>query len=185
MKRNGQDVHNNNPGEELNFHGPINSTNTRLGANFGYPNCYAVWDTASVSGLARGSQMIQNAPSGSLTDSYCATTPLPPRLAFPAHTAPLDIKFRKDGKAAYVTFHGSWNRSPPDGYRVSRIEYGADGQPKEPSTSNTAAVNIMWNANNANCPSQCFRPVGLAFDSKDRLFMTSDSSGELFVITGE
>jgi hypothetical protein len=31
--------------------------------------------------------------------------------------------------------------------------------------------------------SKCFRPTGIAFDSKGRLFMASDSSGEIYVIT--
>lgn len=42
----------------------------------------------------------------------------------------------------------------------------------------------MWNDDNANCPGGCFRPVGLTLDRKGRVFMTSDSSGELYVITG-
>ena len=75
------------------------------------------------------------------------------------------------------------NRSPPDGYRLSRIDF-VNGQPKEPSTSTTAAVNIMTNQNNANCPSRCFRPTALAFDSKGRLFMSSDQTNEIYIITG-
>jgi hypothetical protein len=31
--------------------------------------------------------------------------------------------------------------------------------------------------------SKCFRPTGIAFDSKGRLFMASDSTGEIYVIT--
>jgi hypothetical protein len=46
----------------------------------------------------------------------------------------------------------------------------------------TAAVDIMANADNSNCPDQCFRPVGLALDSKDRVFMSSDSTGEIYVL---
>jgi hypothetical protein len=42
----------------------------------------------------------------------------------------------------------------------------------------------MSNNNMGSCPGSCFRPSGLAFDSKDRLFMTSDSSGEIFVLKG-
>ena len=32
------------------------------------------------------------------------------------------------------------------------------------------------------CPDGCFRPVALAFDSKGRLFGTSDSTGEVRTI---
>lgn len=77
------------------------------------------------------------------------------------------------------------NRSPPDGYRLSKINVDpATGMPTEPSTSNTAAINVMSNPNNGNCPSRCFRPVDLAFDGKGRLFMTTDSSNEVWVIGG-
>ena len=40
----------------------------------------------------------------------------------------------------------------------------------------------MANADNSKCPDQCFRPVGLAIDSKDRVFMSSDSTGEIYVL---
>lgn len=41
---------------------------------------------------------------------------------------------------------------------------------------------ILWNPDNSRCPNGCFRPVGLAWDPKGRLFMTSDRSGEIFVV---
>lgn len=41
----------------------------------------------------------------------------------------------------------------------------------------------MWNSDQSVCPNGCFRPVGLAWDTKGRLFMVSDASNELFVIT--
>ncbi|KAF9881822.1 hypothetical protein CkaCkLH20_00968 [Colletotrichum karsti] len=184
MARDGVDVHNDNPGEELNYHGIINSTSNELkGANYGYPHCFAVWDNSTIPNFNVGSQVIQGSASGEITDEYCQTTPVPPRLTFQAHLAPLDIKFAPDGGAAYISFHGSWNRQPPDGYRLSRVEFGADGQPTAPSTSRDAAVNIMWNGNASACPGSCFRPVGLAWGTNGRLFLVSDSTNELFVLT--
>jgi hypothetical protein len=41
----------------------------------------------------------------------------------------------------------------------------------------------MRNVNVSACPTGCFRPVGLAFDGQGRLFMSSDSTGEIYVIT--
>lgn len=43
----------------------------------------------------------------------------------------------------------------------------------------------MQNPNNNNCPSNCFRPTGLAWDPRQsgRIFMSSDSTGELYVVT--
>ena len=40
----------------------------------------------------------------------------------------------------------------------------------------------MINPDNSKCPEDCFRPVGLALDSKERLFMSSDSTGEIYVL---
>jgi sugar lactone lactonase YvrE len=57
------------------------------------------------------------------------------------------------------------------------------GMPTEPADSNTAVIPIMSNVDNTKCPGGCFRPVGLAFDSKGNLFMTSDSTGEIYIIT--
>lgn len=60
----------------------------------------------------------------------------------------------------------------------------ANGQPTAQADSDDAEEKLMWNADNAKCPGKCFRPVGLWLDGKGRTFMTSDSSGELFVVTG-
>lgn len=73
------------------------------------------------------------------------------------------------------------NRNPPDGYRLSRIEF-SDGQPVAAADSRDAEVPVMWNPNNGACPNGCFRPCGLAVDGDDRVFMSSDTTGEIFVI---
>jgi sugar lactone lactonase YvrE len=72
----------------------------------------------------------------------------------------------------------------PDGYLLFSIDFSAStGMPVAPSDSTTAIIPIMSNVDNTKCPNGCFRPVGLAFDSKGSLFMTSDSTGEVYVIT--
>ena len=40
----------------------------------------------------------------------------------------------------------------------------------------------MTNANESVCPDNCFRPVGIAFDDQGRLFVSSDASGEIYVV---
>jgi glucose/arabinose dehydrogenase len=95
--------------------------------------------------------------------------------------APLDIKFTADGTLAYVTFHGSWNRVQPAGYKVSTISF-SDGHPTEPANSTTAAVDVLTNVNTTACPGRCFRPVGMALDSQGRIFVSSDSTGEIYVL---
>ncbi len=41
-------------------------------------------------------------------DDFCRSERQGPRLVFPSHTAPLEVKFKGDGSAAFVAFHGSW-----------------------------------------------------------------------------
>ena len=110
VKRNGQDVHENNPGEELNFLGYLNGTaSPNQGRNFGYPVCYAVWQVDEIpdnDGLSIGKQFATQ-ENATLRDETCAQDYVPPRLTFPAHYAPIDIKFSTGGETAYVTFRGS------------------------------------------------------------------------------
>jgi hypothetical protein len=73
------------------------------------------------------------------------------------------------------------NRDSPTGYLVFALSF-VNGQPTEPANSTTAAITILSNADNTKCPNGCFRPVGLAWDPKGRLFMSSDRTGEIFVI---
>ncbi|KAI1775919.1 soluble quino protein glucose dehydrogenase [Hypoxylon cercidicola] len=197
IQRSGVDLHNEAPAEEMNYHGVISdAANPMKGVNYGYPACFAAWQTTNIptnAGITVGSQFggITGTPYEQVTsrtsmaevDEFCRTERQGPRTVFPSHTAPLDIKFKEDGSAAYVSFHGSWNRSPPDGYRLGKIAF-ADGQPVTNESSTTAVEYILENPDNSRCPGSCFRPVGLAFDTQGRLFMTSDETGELFVITG-
>lgn len=95
LERNGQDIHQDNPGEELNFHGYLNGTRyAGQGRNYGYPTCFAAWDVREIpnnSGLQTGSQFAIGNPNSTLNDNICASDRIAPRLAFPAHWAPLVI----------------------------------------------------------------------------------------------
>ncbi|KAK5998494.1 L-sorbosone dehydrogenase-like protein [Cladobotryum mycophilum] len=192
VHRGGVDIHNSNPGEELNFHGLLtDTTSAYYGKNYGYPRCIAIFDPSNIQnypgGAAVGKQMTADHTIQGVTDDWCIKNTVSPRITFESHLAPLDIKFRDDGLQAFVSIHGSWNRQPPSGYRLSRVNFGADGFPVEPQSSTKAEVKLMWNSDNSKCPGACFRPVGLALDEKrstKRMFMTSDNSGELFVLTG-
>ena len=77
------------------------------------------------------------------------------------------------------------NREDPVGYKVSFIQFDGTGSPTATKNSTAAAVDIMSNTDLSKCPDNCFRPVGLAWDSQGRLFMSSDATGEIYVITRE
>ena len=109
LERDGNSIRENNPGEELNFHGYLNGTEySRQGDNYGYPQCYAAWDVETLpqnGNLSVGAQFTTDDYDGD--DVYCAAQ-VPPRVTFLAHQAPLDIKFNNSGTEAWISFHGSW-----------------------------------------------------------------------------
>lgn len=184
LRLNSRDVHNENPAERLSYHGVarLNATaNKYKGLNFGYPSCVAAWDTQllGVSGLKVGDLF---SPDGVPKATDCASR-AHAHVHFPSHTAPLGVVFNKNSTAAYIAFHGSWNRNPPDGYRVMRVDF-KDGLPVASRDSKTASIPVLENSNTQSCPNSCIRPVGVDVDEKNRLFMTSDSSGEVWAIYG-
>ncbi|KAK8196758.1 hypothetical protein M8818_006925 [Zalaria obscura] len=157
MNRSGQDIHLNNPGEELNFLGYLNGTSSpNEGKNFGYPECFAAWNVSEIpdqtgAGLQVGEQFAIGTLNATNNDTLCAE-----------RVAPRD-------------------RVPPVGYKLSLLTF-ANGSPTEPSNSTTAALDVVSNTNLTACPNGCLRPVGLAWDSQGRLFMSSDSTGEIYVV---
>ncbi|KAI9860384.1 MAG: hypothetical protein M1824_003159 [Vezdaea acicularis] len=171
-----------NPAEELNYLGLI--TDTETGGNYGYPLCLAAWNVSTIQdpgNLTVGAQFVVDGPNTTIDDDFCARNYIPPRLSFQAHMAPIDIKFTADASQAFISFHGSWDRTFPVGYKVSLISF-SNGNPTAPSTSTTAATDILSNPDLSKCPEACFRPTGLVFDSTGRLFVASDATGEIFVV---
>merc|ERR1711939_119546 len=178
-----------NPGEELNFLGYLNGTDTpEQGSNFGYPWCYSAWSVDELpehQSLEVGTQFAIDVTSDlngeNRTDEYCANQTRS-RLVFEDHMAPLDIKFNDSGRNAWVTFHGSWNSPDPVGYKLSLVEFSEDGEPVDEATSRTAATDIFANEDVSRCAADCFRPVAMAIDQQGRIFMSSDSTGEIYMI---
>ena len=191
-----------NPGEELNFLGYVNETLSvpeYEGKNYGYPSCVAVWDVESLpdnQGLQVGDQILVDDSSTKLAnnDTDCRNPEkfTSPRLTFQAHMAPLDIHFNNFGDKSevggdgdlWVTFHGSWNRDTPVGYKLSKISFDkGTGMPVAKVTDKQNYEDIMWNNNLMKCDNnECFRPVGVVVDRKGRVWLGSDATGEVFVL---
>ncbi|KAG9552117.1 soluble quino protein glucose dehydrogenase, partial [Aureobasidium melanogenum] len=172
ITRHGVDVHATNPGEELNFLGYVNGTESKQeGSNFGYPWCFSAWNPSILPDNGQievGTQFAIDASSDldnqNKTDAYY-------------------IKFNDTGRQAWITFHGSWNSPNPVGYKLSVVNFTDSGEPVDALTSKTAAVDIFGNANNSVCPNDCFRPVAMALDSRGRIFLSSDATGEIYLVT--
>lgn len=77
------------------------------------------------------------------------------------------------------------DRTSPVGYKLSVIPF-ENGEPVAAPNNNTATTDVLANPDNSVCkrdsPGNCIRPVGIAFDSLGRLFMSSDGTGEIYVI---
>ena len=116
--RDGKDISENNPGDELNYHGIIGKANDlNQGLNHGYPYCHAAWDVHAIPNrgdLVVGNQFLVGdvnhtfTANDSINDAVCAKERAAPVITLPPHNAPIDLKFTADGTAAYVSFHGSW-----------------------------------------------------------------------------
>jgi len=102
-----------------------------------------------------------------------------------AHSAPLDIKFfypteqscsNSSGVtewgsfpcswngSALVSFHGSWDRDPPTGYKVVYIPWDMkNNQPTASNNSQTGYLNLLYTqkveAGENNCPNGCTRYI--------------------------
>lgn len=83
VRRKGADIHEDDPGEEMNFHGFLNGSTENHGGNYGYPDCLALWgtDIPDVGSMKVGSQF-SHEDSGSVDDAACANDYVAPRLTF-------------------------------------------------------------------------------------------------------
>lgn len=194
----GGDVHNENPGEELN-------RLDKPGAFYGYPRCWSEHTLAAPHGLGRTTQWAWPSFMPGTTDEWCrdANNVVPPAMVMPAHTAPLGITFFGAPEAhrpaanesactltmhaggafpcawrgdAFVALHGSWNRQPPVGYSVVRLPFDGDAPTGEViPLFEHGGSGAAWPGGRTTG----MRPVDIRFDQQGRLMFTSDRSGEL------
>jgi glucose/arabinose dehydrogenase len=146
----------NNPAEEL--------VQVSEGDDIGWPYCYYSND-------ARKKVLAPEYGGDGREVGRCASTK-DPAIAFPAHWAPMSLAFYP-GQAfgplyaggLFVTFHGSWNRSPlpQEGFRVAFASF-ADGKP----TGSYRDFAVL--------PGELFRPVGLAVGKDGALFISADDN---------
>ncbi len=96
------------------------------GAKYGWPYIYA-----------DGRPNPADAPPEPQTYASWAKEAVSPALTYTAHAAPMQLIFLSGREIpdntwrhdAVVTFRGSWNRNPPSGYEVMRVEFDDDHQP--------------------------------------------------------
>ncbi|KAI1431472.1 soluble quino protein glucose dehydrogenase [Xylaria sp. CBS 124048] len=180
------DVHNDNPAEELNFLGDVTVENPYW---YGYPMCFTVWNPDEFPDYVfrAGDQFVQT-PVPEFNDDTCASISIPPVLGLQAHSAPLGAKFDATFGNLFVAMHGSWDRDTPTGYKVVAIPFAQtpDGQyaPTAAPWSRKGSIDVFYPTDETKCSSaSCIRPVGLVFDTSGRLYVSSDASGEVFLLS--
>jgi glucose/arabinose dehydrogenase len=175
-----------NPAEEINYLGDPSKENTQW---YGYPTCYTVWQPSVITdrNFTVGDQFVL-APNATFDDDTCVQKSKAALMTFQAHSAPLDAKFNRNYTSMYVTLHGSWDRVPSTGFKVVEVPFGsgANGfRPKAQISSNSGYTDIFWHAQVENCSTtECFRPVSIATDKHERMYITSDGGeeGEIIIL---
>lgn len=94
-------------------------------------------------------------PNGTFNDDTCGARSTPPRLSLQAHSAPLDASFDASNANLYISFHGSWNRPNPTGFKlvVAKFERGTNAQwePVAAANSKNGYTDIFWNTDTSKC----------------------------------
>lgn len=111
------------------------------------------------------------------------SAPVEPVLTYEPHTAPIDFLFHPGGGAytdlegdALVAMHGSWNRRPPAGYEVLRIEFDDQGEP-----TRIAPFVTGWLVEKREGRWVQFgRPAGVAVDPSGAIYVSDDSNGVIY-----
>jgi glucose/arabinose dehydrogenase len=154
-----------------------------------------------------GTQLVNEIyPITGVDDAWCAANSMKPATFVQAHSAPLDIVFFDDAPTgalperwrggAFVSFHGSWDRNPPTGFKVVWIPFDASGNapmPTSTTTDTTFPYEVVLGGGNASGPAdgdwswsagddgEGPRPVGVAVGPVDgALYIASDSGGYIY-----
>lgn len=176
---NDADIHNGNPGEEVNL---VDGTGSTF---YGYSACYSEFDRSG--GLGAGTQWADTELTAAVrkTDAWCRdpANVHPPVFAMPAHWAPLGIVEYQGsqlpiGHDLLVAAHGSWNSDNPVGRVIARLHRNGDA-----ITSYEVIVGErgpdgalrqgQWNA----------RPVDVREAADGAVYFSDDAGGRVFKIT--
>ena len=135
------------------------------GKNYGYPFAYG----------KREVDQSREDPAGNSKEAWVLNTE-PSVLEFQAHQAPIGFQFSPVGSTlngdAIVSWHGSWNRSKPVGFKVQRIKF-----------SNGTAVSAEDFLTGFLVGKTRFgRPAGVAITATGVVYITDDANGVLYCI---
>jgi glucose/arabinose dehydrogenase len=153
------------PPEEVNDLGPH-------GGNAGWPYCYG-----------------NRVPDRSQSKDYDCSKTIAPAVEMQAHSAPLGLLFYGGEMFPpeyrgnlFVTFHGSWNRSVPTGYKVIRVKFNDKGEPQGPPED---FISGWLRPGETKKGVWMGRPVGLVVGADGAMYVSDDSAGVVYRVTWE
>lgn len=157
------------PPDEINIiNGPSASSGQNSAVpNFGWPICY-------------GKNIVDISIS---SNKVSCEGMAPSHIDLQAHSAPLGLAFiPEEGWAEdywynlLVSYHGSWNRSVPTGYKVVRIRLDANGKVlSEPEDFITG-----WLANPSAGAGALGRPVDIIVQPGGTIYISDDKAGVIY-----
>ncbi|MGC3947027.1 MAG: PQQ-dependent sugar dehydrogenase [Chryseolinea sp.] len=120
-------------------------------------------------------------PVGSTKKQFASTTE-PSLIDFPAHSAPINLIFLTKAKSypneyqddALISFHGSWNKKNPDGFKVVRVRFD-NGRPG-------GMEDFLSGFLSADGSTRFGRPAGLAVSPSGNVYVSDDANGVIYCI---
>lgn len=151
------------------------------GGNYGWPFCYADRQ------VDRHTNAVP--PGGVTRQAYCAAT-LAPALTYRAHSSPVGFTFYNASQFpsdyqgdAFVALRGSWNRTPPSGYKVVRVRFEG-GRPVDMQDFMTGfLVDARRLFGIVPAPGEAYqfaRIAGVAVARDGSLLVSDDSNGVIY-----
>jgi glucose/arabinose dehydrogenase len=137
---------------------------TAIGQHFGFPYCH-------------GGDIPDPEFAG---DRKCEEF-IAPAQNMGAHVAPLGLRFNTGSQfpaeykgALFIAEHGSWNRSIPQGYRISVVKFDEQGNalPWEVFAEGWLRRTLAWG-----------RPVDVLFQADGSMLVSDDKSGAVYRIS--
>jgi glucose/arabinose dehydrogenase len=135
------------------------------GRNYGWPQCY-----------------LPGKPNPEYGSADCSQVE-PPAITVQAHSAPLGLAFYTGTQFptgfrgdAFMTLHGSWNRSVPTGAKVVRVEVDSSGR----RATGVDDFITGWQRPDG---SRWGRPVGLLVLPDGSLLVSDDMGGKIWRVT--
>ncbi len=135
------------------------------GRNYGWPQCY-----------------LPGKPNPEYGSADCSNVE-PPAITVQAHSAPLGLAFytgsqfpREYRGDAFVTLHGSWNRSVPTGAKVVRVEVDTGGR----RAVGVEDFIVGWQRPDGK---RWGRPVGLLVLPDGSLLVSDDLGGKIWRVS--